>query len=141
VFIGGRSPEEQRDASRRAKAVAADMGGAIRTYAMCTIIHADTDAKAEALVERYREGADVEAITNMMLSWGMAPARVPQALASQGPFMTQLAYGSPATCGEKVEQFLADCELDGLMLIFPDYVGGLQMFGSEILPRLHTVPA
>jgi pyrimidine oxygenase len=31
--------------------------------------------------------------------------------------------------------------LDGLMVIFPDYVDGLKMFGAEILPRLHPVPA
>jgi pyrimidine oxygenase len=31
---------------------------------------------------------------------------------------------------------VGDCELDGLMLIFPEYVQGLAMFGSEILPGL-----
>ena len=46
-----------------------------------------------------------------------------------------------STCAEKVEQFLAHTELDGLMMIFPDYVEGLKMFGSEILPRLQAVPA
>jgi pyrimidine oxygenase len=55
--------------------------------------------------------------------------------------MTQTAVGSPATCAEKIEQFLSYCELDGLMLIFPDYVEGLKMFGGEILPRLQPVPA
>jgi pyrimidine oxygenase len=141
VFIGGHTPDERRDASRRAKSVAAEMGTTIRTYAMCTIIHAETDAKAEALVEYYREGADMGAIINMLSSWGMPPERLARAAETQGPFMTQTAVGSPATCAEKVEQFLSYCELDGLMLIFPDYVEGLKMFGGEILPRLHPVAA
>ncbi len=50
--------------------------------------------------------------------------------------MTETVIGSPATCGEKIEAFVADCELDGLMLIFPDYVAGLTMFGADILPGL-----
>ncbi len=140
-FIGGRSVEELRDASRRAKAVATEMGVKIKTYAMCTVIHADTDAKAERLVEHYREGADMGAIINMLKSWGLPPERLSAVAESQGPFMTQTVVGSPATCREKVEQFIHDAELDGLMLIFPDYVEGLKMFGSEILPRLNRVAA
>lgn len=141
VFVGGRTPDERRDASRRAKQVAAEMGATIRTYAMCTVIYAETDAKAEALVDHYRDGADMAAIINMMKSWGMPPERLAHAAETQGPFMTQTAVGSPATCAEKVEQFLTYCELDGLMMIFPDYVEGLKMFGREILPRLTPVPA
>ncbi|MDR3510943.1 MAG: LLM class flavin-dependent oxidoreductase [Caulobacteraceae bacterium] len=141
VFVGGRTPDERRDASRRAKAVAAEMGTTIRTYAMCTVIYAETDAKAEALVDHYRDGADMSAIINMLKSWGMPPERLAHVAETQGPFMTQTAVGSPATCAEKVEQFLTYCELDGLMMIFPDYVEGLKMFGGEILPRLTPVPA
>jgi pyrimidine oxygenase len=50
--------------------------------------------------------------------------------------MTQTVIGSPATCREQVEQFVRFAELDGLMLIFPDYVEGLKMFGAEMLPGL-----
>jgi pyrimidine oxygenase len=141
VFIGGRTPDERRDASRRAKAVAAEMGTTIRTYAMCTVIYAETDAKAEALVDYYRDGADLAAIINMLSSWGMPPERLVYAAETQGPLMTQTAVGSPATCAEKLDQFITYCELDGLMLIFPEYVEGLKMFGAEILPRLHPAPA
>jgi pyrimidine oxygenase len=55
--------------------------------------------------------------------------------------MTQTAVGSPATCAHEVEEFLTFCELDGIMLIFPDYVEGLKMFGADILPGLRMVPA
>jgi pyrimidine oxygenase len=140
-FIGGRSYDELRDASRRAKTVAAEMGTTIKTYAMCTVIHADTDAKADALVEHYREGTDMGAIINMLKSWGVPPERLSAVAETQGPFMTQTMVGSPATCAEKVEHYMDYCELDGLMMIFPDYVEGLKMFGSEILPRMHTVAA
>jgi pyrimidine oxygenase len=138
-FIGGRSREEHREASRRAKALAATLGKTVRTYAMCTIIHAESDAGAEALVRRYAEGADMGAILAMLASWGVPAERLASTAEKQGAFMTQTMVGSPATCGEQVEAFMTECELDGLMLIFPDYVEGLSMFGSEILPRLRAV--
>jgi len=140
-FIGGRTQDERRDSSRRAKDMAAQYGTAIKTYAMCTLIHADTDAEAEALVRHYAEGVDMGAVIDMLRSWGVPAERLDAAAKAQGAFMTQTAVGSPATCREKVEEFLTYCELDGLMLIFPDYVEGLRMFGAEILPRLRPVAA
>lgn len=138
VFVGGRTRDERREASRRAKAVARDSGRAIRTYAMLTLIHAETDAAAEALVRRYAQGADMAAIVNMLSSWGAPPDRLSEFARIQGPFITETAVGSPATCGEQAQAFVDYCELDGLMLIFPDYVEGLTMFGAEILPRFRA---
>ena len=140
-FIGGRTWDETRDSSRRAKTLAAELGTTIKTYAMCTLVYAETDAKAEQLADRYRDGKDMGAIINMLKSWGVPPERLSAVADQQGPFMTQTMIGSPATCAEKVEQFITHCELDGLMMIFPDFVEGLKMFGSEILPRLQPVPA
>jgi pyrimidine oxygenase len=55
---------------------------------------------------------------------------------AQGAFMTQAVVGSPATCAAKIEQFLRDCDIDGLMFITDDYETGLRMTGREILPSL-----
>jgi pyrimidine oxygenase len=139
VFIGGRSVEERRDASRRAKAAAERLGTTIRTYAMCTVVHDDTDAKAEALARKYDEGVDLAAVIAMLESWGVGGGDLKARALSTGAFMTQTAIGSPATCGQKIQEFIDHCELDGLMLIFPDYVAGLTMFGSEILGGLRSV--
>jgi pyrimidine oxygenase len=140
-FIGGRTADERRDSSRRAKAVAETYNKPIKTYAMCTLVYAETDAKAEALAERYRQGVDMGAVIEMLKSWGVPPERLSAAAAQQGAFMTQTAVGSPATCASKVEEFLLHAELDGLMLIFPDYVEGLKMFGADILPHLRMATA
>ena len=55
---------------------------------------------------------------------------------AQGAFMTQTVVGAPATCAAKIEQFLRDCDIDGLMFIYDDYIRGLKVTGREILPRL-----
>jgi pyrimidine oxygenase len=140
-FIGGRTADERRNASRRAKEVAEKYAKPIKTYAMCTVVYAETDAKAEALVEHYREGVDMGAVIEMLKSWGLAPERISDVAKQQGAFMTQTAVGSPATCADKIEEFVNYAELDGLMLIFPDYVEGLKMFGADILPGLRMATA
>lgn len=140
-FIGGRTADERRDASRRAKAIAAEYGVSTKTYMMCTVIHADTDAAAEALVARYRDGVDMAAVIEMLRSWGVPPERLTSVAEAQGAFMTKTVVGSPATCGAEIAEFMDHAELDGLMLIFPDYETGLAMFGAEILPGLRKALA
>ncbi len=140
-FIGGRSLEEHRDASRRARAAAGEVGRNIKTYAMCTLVAADTDAKAEALAQRYRDGVDMGAVLEMLRSWGLQEDRLDAVARQQGAFMTQTAIGSYDTCADRLERFLTEAELDGVMMIFPDYVEGLTAFGEAILPALHKAAA
>lgn len=135
-FIGGATTEDRRDASRRAKAMAQGLGKSIKTYAMCTVIHADTDAAAHALAQTYADGIDLDAVRTMLRSWGAPADKLDAAARQQGAFMTETVIGAPATCGDSIGAFVEACELDGLMLIFPDYVAGLTMFGEAILPGL-----
>ena len=138
-FIGGRDEAETKAASRRAKDLAAALGKSIRTYAMMTLVWADTDAAAEMKAAQYRDGLDEGAVAGMLESYGVPKdGRGGNAMTAraQGAFMTQTAIGSPATCAEKIEAFMRGCDLDGLMLIFDAYPSGLAMAGAEILPRL-----
>ncbi len=133
-FIGGRDVAETRDASLRAKKLAAELGKPIRTYCMMTVITADTDAQAEAKAQAYRDGLDEGAVAGMLQSYGVEGNAM--TARAQGAFMTQTAVGAPATCAARIEQFLRDCDIDGLMFIYDDYVQGLRVTGREILPRL-----
>ena len=137
-FIGGMTAAERRAASRRAKTLAQGLGKSIKVYAMCTVIHGDSDAEAEALARRYADGVDLDAVRTMLRSWGAPADKLDEAARKQGAFMTQTVVGSPATCAERIETFVVESELDGLMLIFPDYVAGLTMFGEAILPGLRS---
>jgi pyrimidine oxygenase len=133
-FIGGRDEIETRDASLRAKTLAEKLGKTIKTYAMCTVIYGDNDAAAEQTARHYREGLDEGAVLGMLESYGVAGNAM--SARAQGAFMTHLVTGSPATCAERMGQFMQTCALDGLMLIFADYREGLRVAGREILPRL-----
>ena len=135
-FIGGRDQTETRDASLRAKALAEKLGKTIKTYAMCTVIHGDSDAAAEKTATHYREGLDEGAVLGMLESYGVAGNAM--TARAQGAFMTHVVTGSSATCAEQMEEYLRFCALDGLMLIFADYREGLRVTGREILPRLRA---
>ncbi len=137
-FIGGRTAEERRETSGRARRIAAEAGLTTRTFMMCTVIYAETDEAAWALVARYREGEDLGAIVAMLSSWGAPPERLTSLALAQGPFMTKTVVGTSASCADQIEAFMTDCDLDGLMLIFPEYVEGIAMFAAEILPRLRA---
>ena len=133
-FIGGRDKAETGDASRRARALAAELGKPIRTYCMMTVITAETDAEAEVKAQKYRDGLDEGAVLGMLESYGVAGNAM--TARAQGAFMTQTVVGSPATCATGIEEFLRDCDIDGLMFIYDDYAQGLRVTGREILPRL-----
>ncbi|HWC63714.1 MAG TPA: LLM class flavin-dependent oxidoreductase [Rhizomicrobium sp.] len=137
-FIGGRDEAETRAASSRAKSLAADFGKPIKTYAMCTVIYGESDARAEQTVRHYREGLDEDAVLGMLESYGATVPGADNAMTARarGAFMTHTVTGSPATCAEKMESFMRYCALDGLMLIFADYREGLRVFGREMLPLL-----
>jgi pyrimidine oxygenase len=133
-FIGGRDQAETGDASRRARALAVELGKPIRTYCMMTVITAATDAEAEAKARKYRDGLDEGAVLGMLESYGVAGNAM--TARAQGAFMTQAVVGSPATCAAGIEDFLRTCDIDGLMFIYDDYAQGLRVTGREILPRL-----
>jgi pyrimidine oxygenase len=135
-FVGGRTADERRDASRRARQAAEDCGRRTRVYMMCTVIQADTDSQAEVLVQRYRDGVDMAAVLQMLRSWGAPAERLDSLAVSQGAFMTQTVAGAADTCAAEIAALLDDCEIDGLMLIFADYDEGVGRFGAEILPAL-----
>jgi len=114
--------------------LAAQLGKPIRTYCMMTVITGETDAAAEAKAQNYRDGLDEGAVLGMLESYGVAGNAM--TARAQGAFMTQAAVGSPQTCAAKIEAFLRECGIDGLMFVYDDYLEGLRVTGREILPRL-----
>ncbi|HXS06159.1 MAG TPA: LLM class flavin-dependent oxidoreductase [Rhizomicrobium sp.] len=137
-FIGGRDEAETREASLRAKDLAAKLGKTIKTYAMCTVIYGGSDKTAEALAESYCAGLDEGAVLGMLASYGVDLAGKDNAMVARakGAFMTHTVIGAPRTCAQKIAAFLQGCALDGLMLVFADYAEGLRVAGREILPLL-----
>jgi pyrimidine oxygenase len=144
AFLGAESLRDMRDLSRDVHERAAAAGRTVRTYSMLTIVQAETDADAEALVAHYGDGLDREALSNMRRSWGWTPERAlswAQNAQGEEAFQTPYVTGSASTVAERVLEIVDTAELDGLMLIFPDYLEGLPRFGEAVLPALRAASA
>ena len=89
--------------------------------------------------QKYRDGLDEGAVLGMLESYGVSISGEggnAMTARAQGAFMTQTVVGSPVTCAAKIEAFLRDCNIDGLMFIYDDYLQGLRVTGEQILPQL-----
>jgi len=138
-FVHGATEEEIGAFSRRAKAMGQEYGKDLKMFAMYTIVPGATDA--EARVAKYRDGADLEAIANMAAGYAKKPDGKESALVSRAKkdaFMTSVIWGSPETLRQKIEHTMRSCDMNGMMLIFPDYIEDLKFFGTEVLPRLRA---
>ncbi|WP_432564515.1 LLM class flavin-dependent oxidoreductase [Kineococcus sp. SYSU DK003] len=130
-----------RAASDDVKRLAADHGRSIRTYAMLTVVLGQTDAAAEARFREYGRGYDAEAITNMKLSWGLPLERAMSMTAgdeAHEAFQTAVVVGGPDTVTERIRAHVDETGLDGIMLVFPDYLRDMPEFGELVLPRLRS---
>ncbi len=142
IFIGGRDDRELRAISLRAKEMARAAGRVLRTYTMLILVIEDTDAQADATLLRFHEGFDEEAFRGMMRSYGMIDAEIGRENAftarARSGIMAPHVAGSPATITRRMIELLEAAELDGMMLVFPDYEAGLRRFGASILPALRA---
>ena len=142
IFVGGRDDAELLAVSSAAKRLARQAGRRLRTYAMMILIIEDTDAAGEATVAHFRSGFDEEAFHGMMRSYGMIDAEIGcenafTARARTGITAPYIA-GSPETVIGRMSTLIEQCDLDGMMLVFPDYQAGLRRFGSDLLPELRA---
>lgn len=142
IFLSGDVPEKLAQSSNKVKGIAADMGRYIRTYAMQTIVLGETDAEAEATALHYREGLDEEALRGMMRAYGFLDAEIGEENAfvkkARSSFMAPHVAGSPDTVIQKIGELLEVSGIDGLMLIFPDYISAMPLFAEHVMPKLRA---
>ncbi|GAA3547027.1 LLM class flavin-dependent oxidoreductase [Nocardioides daeguensis] len=141
AFLGADSFEEMVEKSAYVHRRAGELGRECRTYSMMTVVLADTDDAARAKVAEYGRGVDREALLNMSLAWGVPLDRArawAEGATGEEAFQVQYVAGSPATVTESILRLVEDADLDGLMLIFPDYHADLPEFGRRVLPELRA---
>ena len=131
----------------KTQAVAQRQNRKVGTLAYIIVIARETDAAAEEEVRVLTEGADMEAISNLLCSAALDPnkggtsermlaglnqsARDGNLAFNSAP----VVYGSYRTVAEQIDQ-LADMGLEGALLVFPDYVPDLRSFGDRVMPLL-----
>ena len=147
IFLTGRDNEDLGRVSREAKARSRAFGRTIKTYTMMTLVFGETDASAQAQADRFREGLDEGALKGMLRAYGFLDAEVGRENAfvasARSSFMTPRLIGSPETVADQAISLMEQAELDGLMLIFPDYIEGLHILAEQVLPKIraHFAPS
>lgn len=140
MFAGGRDDAELATISRTVKRMAREAGRSIKTYTMMTLVIGDTDADAQAQADHFRAGFDEEACRGMMRAYGFLDAEIGRENAfvqsARSSFMSARIIGSPDSVSRRMEELLEGCDLDGMMLIFPDYIAAMPVFARDIMPRL-----
>ncbi|MBV4411939.1 LLM class flavin-dependent oxidoreductase [Enterobacteriaceae bacterium YMB-R22] len=136
-FIGGKDLNAIRNNSQMARRLAREYDTTTRVYCMCSLIIAATDKQAQETEQYYREGIDTAGVEGIMKSYGMDIKSAASLVArASSAFMNHTIVGSPQTCARLLVELIRSCELDGVMLTFPEYRDGLEVFGRQIMPQV-----
>jgi pyrimidine oxygenase len=120
-------------------------GRKVGSYILQMVILADTDEEAQAKVQHYKDGADLEAL-ELALGDALADASGTTAqrigmLRESVFFGLNLLAGSPETVGRELQE-IGDTEgTAGVMLTFDEPMNGLERFCADVMPRLKGVAA
>lgn len=138
IFLSGETPQELGKVSSQAKNMAIEAGRTIKTYTMMTLVINDTDEAAEAEAAHYREGFDEGAMHGMLRAYGMLDSEIGKENAftkkARSGFMSTHLIGSPESIARQMIELLEIGNLDGMMLIFPDYLKSMPLFAEKVLP-------
>jgi len=142
MFVGGPNDEAIAKISTKAKAMARESGRTIKTYVMMTLVIGATDAEAEAQAAYFRAGFDEQACFGMMRAYGFIDSEIGHensfVQSARSGFMSARIIGSADSVARRIIEILEYCELDGMMLIFPDYIASMPVFAREIMPQIRA---
>ncbi|WP_105969428.1 LLM class flavin-dependent oxidoreductase [Streptomyces geranii] len=141
AFLAAESLDEMRELSTDVHERARAAGRVCKTYSMLTVVQDDTDELAAQKVREWGAGLDREALVHMRRAWGI-PEEQARAWADgadgEAAFQTPYVAGSARTVTDHIEYIVREADLDGLMLIFPEYDEDMVLFGKTVLPELRA---
>ncbi len=112
----------------------------VGSYVLYTVIMGETDEEAEAKLQSYREGADLDAIAFMtgqadLDTKGATTTRITE-LQGAAFLGIGLVVGSYETVAAQIDKLAEESGASGMMLVFDDFVKGVDDFGEKVMPML-----
>jgi pyrimidine oxygenase len=124
------------------KRLAAELGKAIKSYALYTIVLRPDDEAARAYHDAMVAGADSEALAGMGQASSVDAAGATAAAMNRvrqlTPFMTPVIVGGPRSVARELAALQTETGIDGVLLTFPDFIGDLALFGETVMPLLRA---
>lgn len=145
AFISSGDDPKSIESGKQAKAVAREMNKPdLKIYGLLNIIPGDTDEEAQARVDHFNAGVDIECLADIALGYSMNPnakdvSPSSKRLAGDGKnsaVSTAALIGSYDTIAKRIAKTVTESELDGIILIMPDYVSDMQALAERTLAAL-----
>lgn len=145
AFIVASDDEKSAETGRAAKQTARDLGRPeLKTFGLVTVIPGETDEEAQALLDHFNAGVDSECLDD--IAAGYEQNRSFKELSDSSKtliggedrscVMPGEIVGSYETVARRLAATVNDGELDGLMLVVPDYVADLEGLAARTLPQM-----
>jgi pyrimidine oxygenase len=146
AFVSGSEDPKDKQAAIRAKATARSMGKPdLKVYGLVTLIPGETDKDAQDRKDHFDEGVDIACLDDIALGYNLNPnikdvssvslrlaaGREKRSAVTPGAFV-----GSYASLAKRIAQVVKDCELDGIILIVPDYTNDLEALAAKTFVSL-----
>lgn len=146
AFLMGGADSGFEKSAQQAKQIAKELNKpGFRVFGLMTLIPGDTDAQAQALMDHLEAGVDLAGLEDLaqgyrkntkgfkdMSSSSLAPLGGTQ----YRSVMPGTFIGSYETLAHRIAMQVKQADLDGILLIVPDYIAHLQQVGLRTLPLL-----
>lgn len=144
AFINSGDEPKYARSAKQAKATAKEMNKPdLKVYGLIKVIPGETDEEAHARLAHFDEGVDIECLADIALGYNMNPNVNEVSELSKGRVgdgKTNSVSGPVVASYESLAQRFAkiviDGELDGIILIVPDYVKDLDAIAKRSLTKM-----
>src|SRR5262245_51880857 len=127
---------------KQAKATAREMNKPdLKVHGVVNLIPGDTDSEAQARLDHFEDGVDLVCLEDIARGYSMNPndKEVSSRFFSGGKRSSVAPgklVGSYDTLAKSLAKTVIDSELDGVMLVVPDYVKDLEAIAKKTLTRM-----
>lgn len=145
AFIVASDDSQSTATAQQSKETAREMGKTdLKTYGLVTLIPGETDDEAQARMDHFDAGVDRESLADIATGYEQNRSRKDlsdSSLALTGgekarSVMPGELVGSYDTLARRLATTVTEGELDGLMLIVPDYINDLEAIATRTLPSM-----
>jgi pyrimidine oxygenase len=143
VFLASTEEPKSKETAIRAKEIARSMGKAdLKVYGLVTIIPGETDKDAKDRKDYFDQGVDLECLDDIALGYSLNPdvkavstgsLRLAAGKEKRSAVTPGAFVGSYASLAKRIAQVVIECQLDGIILIVPDYVNDLEAVAKKTL--------
>jgi pyrimidine oxygenase len=124
-----------------AKKIAADAGNPnLKTFGLFTLVPAASDQEADDRVAYFNEGTDTAAFESLLAYYtdpeNEARKHWERQIAQRQSLMDGYMAGSYDTLARRLATAVQQGDLDGIMLVVPDFIEDLEIVAREVFPRL-----